>query len=398
MPLSYSSSIPGIGGTLKQSLDDFVVEEILSDGRVAVRDSPFISEGSTGKFTHFILQKRDWSTEGALARLSRALRTSPTHFNYAGTKDKVALTTQRVSCFGKTPAQFASLAPLKDISVLGAWQASDKVRLGDLLGNKFTIRVNGCMEHPAFRIETIYSALNGSVPNYFGEQRFGSTRRNTHIVGKLILQNSLEAAADEFLCSSEGEGNLAAKEARTELKDTHDYAKAFNAFPPHLRIERQCIAHLAKNPNDYANAFRKIPRSILLMFIHAFQSHLFNEQLSGRITKKDFVPRIGEYCCGMGSFGFPDLENHHDEGILVGKLIGHQSTLSDEEVELLDSHGLTQDSFKLRFMPEIGTKGTHRACFVPLKDFAFKDGIFSFSLPSGSYATVALREFLDTKT
>ena len=64
---------------------------------------------------------------------------------------------------------------------------------------------------------------------------------------------------------------------------------------------------------------------------------------------------------------------------------------------MLDELGIRKEDFKIRSLPEISSKGTKLAWLVELKDFSFSNNTFKFSLPAGSYATVALREFLDEK-
>ncbi|MFH2106147.1 MAG: tRNA pseudouridine(13) synthase TruD [Candidatus Micrarchaeota archaeon] len=398
MEYNYLSKTHGIGGKMKQKPEDFVVEEIMQDGTVLEINKKVERAGEEGKFTHFVLQKTDWSTAGALERIARKIRTSQRRFNFAGTKDKQALTTQLVSCFGKWPRDFENLM-LKDIDILGAWEAKDKVRLGELLGNRFTIRVDGCNEDSESVVAKIYSELGGKFPNYFGEQRFGTTRKNTHIIGEKLLRGQLEDAALSFLCDTEGEEHEAASNARKELLETRDFNIALKNFPRHLRLERSMIARLATDPTDFANAFRKLPRNILLLFVHAFQSHLFNTMLSERIAEGGLEKEDGEYFCGE-AHGFPDIEQKQEQENsiwLVGRIVGYETVLNKREKELLERFGMDQEVFRMKTMPEINTKGTYRTLMAPLADFKFASDIFNFSLPSGCYATTALREFLDTK-
>jgi len=118
------------------------------------------------------------------------------------------------------------------------------------------------------------------------EQRFGSTRRNTHLIGLKILRGRFDEAAHLFLCDTKGEENQQATQARKDLEETGDYKKALKEFPKYLRLERKVIAYLEKYPGNYANALRRLPRSILLLFIHALQSHIFNQSLSQRIEQE----------------------------------------------------------------------------------------------------------------
>ncbi|MEM4361972.1 MAG: tRNA pseudouridine(13) synthase TruD [Candidatus Anstonellales archaeon] len=389
--LSYSSRTAGIGGEIKSSPEDFVVEEILPDGTVLEIDKKINFSDSGEKFLHFVLQKRNFTTEKAIKTIARDLRISPKRFNYAGNKDRIAVTTQRVSVFGVRKEELFS-KNLTDIKINGAWYEDEKVRLGELLGNRFKIKIKNAKNTK--NIEYIYSELEGKFPNYFGGQRFGSSRKNTHKIGLAILKNRFDEAAGIFLTDAEGEKNEKAVEARTRLKEEQNFSKALRYFPKHLHLERKLLEHLAKNPNDFVNAFRKLPRFTLLLFVHAFQSHLFNLELSERIKNNDLEAKQNEYCCGENFYGFPDMERKQKTGWLVMNVVGYDSELNEYEKELLGEFEIERENFKVRSFPEISSRGSKRTAFSPFKDFYFSNSVFHFSLPKGSYATSALREFL----
>jgi len=420
-PLAYLSGSPGIGGRLKSAPEDFMVEEIGEGGSVFAIDTEVVRPGAvSGRFVNFILQKRDWSTTSALSEIGKRLHVNHRYFSVAGNKDKVAVTVQLASVSGVSKEAILSL-DIRDISINGAWLADDKVRIGALLGNRFAIRVRGALEKEVSvtRVDRIYSGLSGMFPNYFGAQRFGSTRKNTHAIGFKLLKNDFEDAALSYICDSEGEEAGDAKAARDELKATNDFSKALNYFPKHLRLERSMIAYLARKPGDFLGSFKQLPRSMLLMFIHAVQSHVFNLLLSQRISeaKKDHGEKIdlgenpsspsspsavlelerGEYYCSE-TLGFPDISKTSDAGWVVGKIIGYETPVNEREKKMLSELGIQKESFRLKAIPEIASKGTHRPLLAPLKDFNFDadTDTFRFSLPAGSYATIAMREFLDT--
>lgn len=394
--LSYLSKTPGIGGVIKQKPEDFIVEEIMQDGTVLELDRKFERAEGEGEFTYFILQKQEWTTEGALRRIGDALAAGKKRFSYAGSKDKMAITTQLASVYKIEKEKLLSLN-LKGIKILGAWYEKDKVRLGQLLGNRFTIKVREIKaKDPEKIVSRIYEELDGKFPNYFGEQRFGSSRKNTHKIGECLLRGRADLAVMEFLTGSrENEDREEARNAREELAKTNDFRLALRNFPTSLKLERSVLTHLAKYPRDYAGALRRLPRATLLLFVHAFQSHLFNVLLSERIKEGELKAEEGEYYCGETN-GFPNIEKKNGKW-LVGKMIGYETKLNEREKRVLLELGIRQADFKLKFMPEIASAGSYRLLLAPLKDFSFNKDTFLFSLPSGSYATVALREFLDEK-
>ncbi len=426
LSLSYLSSSSGIGGRIKSTPEDFRVEEIQEDGTIFEIDkeitgpmaSDAASVGGHGcRFTHFVLQKTDWSTSSAISEIARRFHSGQSRFNTAGTKDKSAITTQLVSGFGFRPEQLRSIR-IKDIQINGAWLAKDKVRIGQLLGNRFSVRVRDVLLNATpdatspdasevqSRVDKIFEELgkyceSGSCfPNYFGEQRFGSTRKNTHKIGLHLVKGDFESAVKSLLCDTEGEENTEASAARKQLAADGDHQKALQYFPKHLRLERTVIANLATRQGDYAGALRKLPRSILLLYIHAVQSHIFNISLSERIkiSSKDQKPlelEDGEFYCGE-TLGFPDTDRTDATGHLVGRIIGYETMLNERERILLESLGIDKEQFRLPKIPELASKGTKRILLAPMKDFNFepKTTTFRFSLPSGCYATVAMREFM----
>ncbi|MCZ7397862.1 MAG: tRNA pseudouridine(13) synthase TruD, partial [Candidatus Methanoperedens sp.] len=79
----YYTRTPGVGGRIRQQIDDFNVEELTN--RV---------ETTNGNYIIAELIKRNWDTHHLIHELSRILRVSQNRFGWAGTKDKRALTKQ----------------------------------------------------------------------------------------------------------------------------------------------------------------------------------------------------------------------------------------------------------------------------------------------------------------
>jgi len=398
MELSFLSKTPGIGGRIKECPEDFIVEEITGDGTFLQLDTELETKGQDGKFTHFVLQKRGWSTPYAIKEIAKRLHSSPKRFSYAGLKDKCAITTQLISAQGIPVEKIQSLK-INDIQISGAWYASDKVRLGQLVGNRFTIKVRDAMQNADETVAQIHEELGGIFPNYFGEQRFGSVSRNTHIIGEKIIRGEFEEAAMTFLADFENEQNSESRSARKELLKTQDFKTALLNFPKHLRFERTMLAHLADNPEDYIGALRQLPRQTLLLFVHAFQSHMFNKLLSERIRQGEGKVEMeeGEYFAPATGYGFPDTDKMDVDGFLCMKIIGYNSNPNEREKKLMKELNIKKEDFRIKELPEISSKGTFRSAFAPLRDFSFKDDTFRFSLQSGAYATSALREFIEVE-
>ena len=400
--LPYLSKTQGIGGRLKESPEDFVVEEVPCDGK-ALAIGKRVKRKGKGSYTHFILEKRNWNTAQALKEIAWRLGVGGRRLSCAGTKDRVAHTAQLCSAWEIEPERLLKI-DVKDVRINGAWKAGKEIAMGNLLGNKFTITVRGAVKGAGKHVAKIKKELGGRIPNYFGEQRFGSTRANTHVVGKLIVLGDLESAMKNYLCFAGGEENPEARSARERLAKEKSYMDALDYFPQHLKYERTAIRHLADFKNDYAGAFRKLPRGVSLMFVHAYQSLLFNELLALRIREGRVKPVKGDWACPAGKLGFPDAgkAKENSKGTLCLPLIGYESEGIGEEGEaLLRREGISREGFRLKSLPELSARGGLRPAFVPLKGFSFaqKGGasVFKFMLPPGAYATVAMHEFMDEK-
>ncbi|MDY6958888.1 MAG: tRNA pseudouridine(13) synthase TruD, partial [Halobacteriota archaeon] len=81
----YSTPTRGIGGTIRQITEDFKVSEITNR-----------EEGETGRYLILELVKDDWDSHHLIRDISRILRISQKRIGLAGTKDKRAITRQKI--------------------------------------------------------------------------------------------------------------------------------------------------------------------------------------------------------------------------------------------------------------------------------------------------------------
>lgn len=351
---------------IKERPEDFIVEEITPEGLVL--EIGMRGDRIKGSGEHLIccLEKKNWDTILAIKKIAKRLGISKKRIGFAGTKDKKAWTTQRISIWNISPETVQKLR-IKDIRIIPLEFSDKRVELGDLWGNRFTIKVYS--DTPPKNV--------GEFPNYFGEQRFGSKRRITDLVGEAIIQRDFQKAAWLYLTHTGKHENSEVKEARERLKKEQDFKSALKYFPKYLKHERTMLAHLSKYPNDYVNAFRKLPKNMLIMFAHSFQARLFNEFLD------EMIKRGLKY--------------------KYGPLFGYEYKITNElEKDILEKHGLKLDDFKIREFPEMSSKGEKRRCFAKIYDFQILEkgeGWYRlrFSLEKGCYATVAVKYIFKEK-
>ena len=397
--MKFLSNTKGTGGVIKKYYEDFVVKEITSKG---VKLEPGLhcapkdigeDEDINSKFSTFILEKRNWDTIKALLAVSKSLGRGKGAFAYCGIKDKTSVSVQLASMHGVEPKDIERVK-IKDISINCVWKGGP-VELGSNVGNGFVARIRDAK--PEYAQETI-NELNGVFPNYFDKQRFGY-RLNNFEVGLHIIKNELEEAILSFLTETKNETDLEAVHARKRLKEDRDYKEAVLYFPKHLRYERMVIEYLSKQEN-YANAIRRIPRGISIMFIHAVESAIFNAVIDSRIKNTELFN--SDIRCGKNKYGFPNIEELSEDGAFpMAPLIGYETKdkyMSEYEKRLLEFLDITKESFKIKSMPELSMKGSLRSIIAPVKDIkttASENEInVEFSLPSGAYATIFLNEIM----
>ncbi|MFQ6060297.1 MAG: tRNA pseudouridine(13) synthase TruD [Thermoplasmata archaeon] len=408
---------PGIGGKLRRDPEDFVVEEIPSG----------MKEETGGRYTVAKVMSRNWETNRLVRRFARTLGVSRKRIRFAGTKDKRALTTQYFQ-FDLPKDRVKSLR-LRDVRILNVFETNEKLEIGKLHGNRFrvVIRDIGLPIQVAVRdAERIRKTLieAGGFPNFFGLQRFGAVRPITHLVGKHIIHGDFESAVMTYIANPiEGEPEEAFQ-ARKALQEDRDFASALKNFPDKLSFEKAVLNHLVRFEDDFIGALNQLPENLLLMFIHAYQSFLFNRILSRRMERglplNDSI--LGDYVLPLNKYGLPD----HDRWILVNKrnlqkisaqvrkrkafvsavLFGSESIFSEGEMgeierEIISEEGVEREDFIIPKMRKLSSKGTRREVLAPLTELEIEreeDSIvLRFQLNKGCYATSLLREFMKTE-
>ena len=380
----YKTQTNGIGGRIKQNIEDFIVEEITPEGIVLEAGKQSVKNLSEkpGLFVHCTLEKKNWDTMRAVKEIARRLGTSQKRVGYAGTKDKKAITTQRISIERVSIEDLKNIS-IKDITLRDFNYADDNIGLGCLVGNRFTIMIRSvALDDGEIKtmVDEISQSLASGFPNFFGVQRFGTTRPITHLVGREILRGDFEEAVLIYLAKVfEGENNESL-EARRILSETKDFKDALKRFPKHLNYEVSMLNHLASNPEDYRGALRILPDGLKKMFVHAYQSYIFNKSLSKYIERDLVVERL--------------------------PLAGFESQLDEFTEKILAEEGVSMEDFRVKGFSQLGSKGELRDCFECMQDFKLagidKDELnegknkvaLTFSLRPGVYATTLLREYM----
>ena len=312
----YATKTAGIGGALRESMDDFVVEEVLVDGSKASVNGEVPNRvlGSTIQKQRFLLcalVKRNWDTFVAVKNIAKSLGIDQARVQFAGIKDAKAVTAQHISIENVSMEEAAKIA-VKDLKVTPIGYVREMLSLFYLLGNNFTITIKSTTGSEATVSQNFARTMKeleavGGIPNFFGHQRFGTTRPITHLVGKALVRGDFEEAAMLFLANPSVHEHPTSRLARQELETTKNFKQAKENFPKQLRFERTMLNYLADNPCDFVGAFQSLPPKLQALFVQAHQSYLFNRFLSARAEHG--LPlneaMMGDYVVGVERSGLP---------------------------------------------------------------------------------------------
>jgi tRNA pseudouridine13 synthase len=424
----YISDADGIGGRLRDSPVDFRVKELESFDTEPVDADP-------GGYQHLVVRAtlHDWETNDFAGAISDRLGISRERVSWAGTKDKRAVTTQLFSVDGIAPEDLPNLDAV-ELDVIG--RAGRPILFGDLAGNRFEITVRD-PENPdnvsaitddlrAFAGVEGIDPVDGAtvaVPNYFGQQRFGSIRPVTHEVGLAVARGDWEGAVMAYVGNPD-EREPDETQAARETAESGDWQAALDAFPRHLGYERSMLHRLVESddsPADFRAALETVPTNLQQLFVNAAQSYVFNRILSERLERGlPFAePVVGDVVCFTDSeapdgLTVPDTDRtqrvsekrlqaiarhcERSRAFVTAPLIGTETDLADGEpgdIEraVLDEVGIDPADFDLP--GEFDSDGTRRAVMVRTDlDIESDPLTFRFALPKGSYATVLMREYL----
>jgi TruD family tRNA pseudouridine synthase len=275
-------------GYFKLRPSDFIVEEILQDGSLEIASSgSFLhpeKKYSKGDPTIFAtLVKCGVSTIEAIQELSFLLGIDPKKIQYAGIKDKDAITSQLVSIQGADIEKIQKISSqyffLKNIHSGNAF-----LKAGSLKGNKFTvlIRTANSLDEKKF-IERLENIKGNGFCNFYYSQRFASPRFINWFWGLLILKGEYKNAICSFLCSKGQREIPYFKKFREEIKENLDDWKKIKEIlerlPLSMQNELKVVNHLIKNPHDFTGALNQIPEQIQL-WVFAYASLLFNRKIS----------------------------------------------------------------------------------------------------------------------
>lgn len=296
--------------------DLIIAKHFVPTGRGRDQHTPQHSWKSLGgDFIHFTLYKENKETIEAISSIARILNAKVSDFGTAGTKDRRAVTSQRVSIRYRRPDDLIKVNQLvRDVRVGDFEFHWNGLQLGNLKGNEFVIVLKDChLLHSGSAVlsaeeqlenlkvcvqNAMISVRKHGFLNYYGLQRFGTSATGTHEIGKEILRGNFKGAVDLLLSydsdlvkqndkdsASHNAGNIVRAKACALFKESwsaEDAQKARRILPRRFRVELTILEHLATSPLDYLGAILKLPRQLRTIYVHGYQSWVWNYATSKR--------------------------------------------------------------------------------------------------------------------
>ena len=359
LPALLPPPLPGFPAVLvKDRPEDFVVEEL-----------PLYEPCGSGTHTYVWIEKRGINTRDAVRRIAALLGKRAADAGVAGLKDAAAVSRQWIS-FEHVKANLDALKALEcpGLKVMGVSAHGNKLRMGHLRGNRFVITLRMPEDTPATRsvvvqrVAEVCAVLREKgVPNYYGPQRFGRDGDNA-VLGRLLVTGDEEG------------------------------------------FRRAC----AERHGQRQSADRKM-RNLL---VNAFQSELFNRVLALRMPE---ISRLlpGDLACihrNGAVFNVVTADDAQREqpradageispsGPLFGpKMPKPEGQPREIEDRVVAEAGVSPEDFGRREAEsQPGARRSLRAMLLETPEIGEASGgvTIKFALPSGSYASVVLREIV----
>ncbi|CBN73915.1 conserved unknown protein [Ectocarpus siliculosus] len=251
------------------------------------------NEGSGTRWVRFGLRKEGREHHVTALALSKALRVPLSALSFGGIKDKRAITTQACIVKGVPPRKILEInGSIPGVTVGNLSYCARGLNLGELSGNKFSVVVRGVMVPGAAVKSSLEEACSNGFINFYGTQRVGSPLAAArgqplpYQIGRHVLAGDWEAAVKKILQPRDNdppflhsalaeffEGKITAKDCAARVRGRN-----------RLSTERLVLQGLVRyGASAFQAAIQCVPFGMRTMWVHAYQSHVWNSLACARI-------------------------------------------------------------------------------------------------------------------
>lgn len=223
-----------------------------------------------GEYAVLRLWKKDIEMFKAVEIVSSKLKIPAANIYFYGIKDKRACTESYL--FIKSRLVDQSLLPLlaKNIRVELVGYVRSKPKRTMFKGNRFRVLIESADPHGTASLlkEIVHTFSITGLLGYYGYQRFGWKRYNSHVLGKYILLGREDLFAEEF------------------LKTLYPTEDAESALKRYLEVYENLAYERFYVKTTLSQGLKAINKKVRNMFIDAYYSYLFNLLINLVIEKE----------------------------------------------------------------------------------------------------------------
>ncbi|ETN80633.1 tRNA pseudouridine synthase D [Necator americanus] len=343
---------------------------------------------------YFTLAKENKDTSYALGLLAKFLKYFPSSvtvntFRTHGIKDRRAVTCQRVSCNRVEKERILSLnSRLRDIVVYDFSYEDHELKIGGHWGNRFSIILRNIPPDTQNILDDRLKDLreDGFI-NYFGTQRFGSCGTDTAVVGRHILRRDWEGAVRLILSNESMPGYLGtvgnAVRCWEETGDASQALKQLKGGQAFASIEAIIFRCLAKGvtSDDLGKNGKKLSNAASIFDVYVPLPGE-NENYEKNYVSEWYEEMLKED--NLTNSSFSSLEDRFALGETARAMLICPKDVKWKFIKYSEPRAHLQAGISTRAIDESEMMGDLMAMQV------------QFSLPSGCYATAALRQITGT--
>nr|XP_009000867.2 pseudouridylate synthase 7 homolog isoform X4 [Callithrix jacchus] len=450
----FVSSHQGFSGILKERYSDFVVHEIGKDGRISHLNDLSIpvdeEDPSEDIFTVLTAEEKQQLEE---LQLFKNKETSVAIEVIEDTKEKRTIIHQAIKSL--FPGLETKTEDREGKKYIVAYHAAGKKALAKVRTAAdprkhswpksrgsychFVLYKENKDTMDAINVLSRYLRVKPNIFSYMGTKDKRAITVQEIAVLKAILQNSWTEVMDLILKPRSGAEKGYLVKCREEWAKTKDPTAALRKLPVKRCVEGQLLRGLSKyGMKNIVSAFGLIPRNNRLMYIHSYQSYVWNNMVSKRIEDYGLKPAPGDLVLKGATPTYIEEEDVNNYSIhdVVMPLPGFDVIYPKHKIQEAYREMLTADNLDIDNMRhkirDYSLSGAYRKIIIRPQNVSWevvayddpKIPLFNtdvdnlegkpppvfasegkyralkmdFSLPPSTYATMAIREVLKMDT